>query len=119
MTGLTKSGKCLLELLYDRPAYETCRKQSLAENFRQFLLKFHVRCNQIKKRNTTRGDHNVLIQVAVYRYRNTFAGLPATIAFGGTLLVTVLPAPTIALSPMVRFGRIVAPDPIDAPFLMT
>jgi hypothetical protein len=49
--------------------------------------------------------------------RNTRAGLPATIAFAGTCLVTVLPAPTIAFSPITRFERIVAPDPMEAPFL--
>ncbi len=33
--------------------------------------------------------------------------------FGGTSLVTTLPAPTIAFSPMVVLERIVTPDPID------
>ena len=49
--------------------------------------------------------------------RRTLAGLPHTIVRGGTLRVTTLPAPTIACSPMVTLGRMVAPDPIDAPFL--
>ena len=40
-------------------------------------------------------------------------------AFGGTSLVTTLPAPTIAFSPMFVLERIVAPEPMDAPFLMT
>ena len=39
--------------------------------------------------------------------------------FAGTSLVTTLPAPTMAFSPTVMFERIVAPDPIDAPFLIT
>src|SRR5207302_10174842 len=47
--------------------------------------------------------------------RSTLAGFPATIEFAGTLFVTTLPAPTMAFSPMVTFGRIVAPDPIEAP----
>src|SRR5580700_9172346 len=48
--------------------------------------------------------------------RKTFAGLPATIVFGGTSRVTTLPAPTIAFSPITTLERIVAPDPIEAPF---
>ena len=39
--------------------------------------------------------------------------------FGGTSLVTTLPAPTMAFSPIVMLERIVAPDPMDAPFLIT
>src|SRR4029434_8136720 len=48
--------------------------------------------------------------------RRIFAGLPATMLFAGTSLVTTLPAPTIAFSPMETLLRIVEPDPIDAPF---
>src|SRR5271166_3563459 len=51
--------------------------------------------------------------------RKTRAGLPATMAFAATSLVTTLPAPTMALSPIVTPARIVAPDPIDAPFLIS
>src|ERR1035438_3386205 len=46
--------------------------------------------------------------------RSTLAGFPATIALRGTSLVTTLPAPTIAFSPTVVLGRILAPEPIDA-----
>ena len=35
---------------------------------------------------------------------------------GGTSLVTTLPAPTMAFSPIVTLARMVDPDPIDAPF---
>ena len=48
--------------------------------------------------------------------RRNFAGLPHTIVRGATLRVTTLPAPTMACSPMVSLGRMVAPEPIDAPF---
>jgi hypothetical protein len=51
--------------------------------------------------------------------RKIRAGFPATIAFGGTSFVTTLPAPTKALSPMVMPARIVAPEPIEAPFWTT
>src|SRR5262245_51857141 len=53
------------------------------------------------------------------RDRTTRAGLPATIARGGTDRVTTLPAPTIASSPMVTPQRIVALVPIEAPRLTT
>src|ERR1035437_9476120 len=49
------------------------------------------------------------------RYRSTRAGFPATMASSGTLRVTTLPAPTIARLPTTRLGRMVDPDPIDAP----
>jgi len=51
--------------------------------------------------------------------RKSLAGLPATIALGGTSLVTTLPAPTIAFSPMTICERMVAPEPIEAPVLTT
>lgn len=51
--------------------------------------------------------------------RRTRAGFPATIAFAGTSLVTTLPAPTIAFSPILTLLRIVAPDPMEAPLLTT
>ena len=56
---------------------------------------------------------------SVAMYRKSLAGLPATMAPAGTSRVTTLPAPTMAFSPMTTFERIVAPDPIDAPFLTT
>ena len=37
--------------------------------------------------------------------RNIFAGLPATITFGGTSRVTTLPAPTMAFSPIVTLRK--------------
>src|SRR5437763_16747912 len=47
--------------------------------------------------------------------RSTRAGLPATTVRAGTFLVTTLPAPTIARSPISTPHRMVEPDPIDAP----
>ena len=44
------------------------------------------------------------------------AGLPTTIEFGITSFVTTDPAPTIAPSPIVTPGKIVAFAPILAPF---
>lgn len=40
------------------------------------------------------------------------AGLPATTELGGTSFVTILPAPTIELGPIVTPGKIILPCPI-------
>ena len=47
----------------------------------------------------------------------TLAGLPATMASGGTSRVTTLPAPIIAFSPTVIPHSSTAPEPMDAPRL--
>src|SRR5579885_2606079 len=47
------------------------------------------------------------------RERRIRAGLPATVAPGGTSRVTTPPAPTIASSPIVTPGRMIAPPPIQ------
>ena len=44
------------------------------------------------------------------------AGFPATITFGGTSLVTTLPAPTTELSPIVIPGNKIEPEPIHTLF---
>jgi len=44
------------------------------------------------------------------------AGLPATIVHGGTSLVTILPAPTTAPSPIVTPFKTIARTPIHALF---
>ncbi len=46
-----------------------------------------------------------------------FAGLPATIVFGGTSFVMTLPAPKRAFSPIVTLARIVQLEPIEDPVL--
>ena len=63
-------------------------------------------------------------QFAIYNtYLSIFLiilpGFPATIAFGGTSLVTRQFAPMMAFSPIVTSHMIVAPDPMEAPFLTT
>jgi len=47
-----------------------------------------------------------------------FAGIPPTIVLSGTSLETTAPAATMAFSPMVTPGKIVALAPIHAFFLM-
>src|SRR5689334_15884284 len=74
-----------------------------------------MRANQINKWNAYPLSHLYLSLDC--RYLRSRAGLPATSAFLGTSLVTTLPAPTSEFSPIVTLASIVAPDPIDAPFL--
>src|SRR6185503_4606259 len=57
------------------------------------------------------------LPVVASSFRSTRAGLPITMTSGGTSRVTTLPAPTMARSPIVTLDKIVAPDPIEAPFL--
>lgn len=47
-------------------------------------------------------------------FLNTLAGTPATTALAGTSFVTTAPAATIAFSPTVTPGSIIAPAPIQA-----
>ena len=46
----------------------------------------------------------------------TLAGFPTAIEFSGIFLVTTLPAPIIALSPIDTPGRIILPEPIQTFF---
>ena len=47
--------------------------------------------------------------------RRTLPDFPPRSRSAGTSLVTTLPAPTIAFSPIVTLARIVAPEPIELP----
>src|SRR5215475_8931436 len=73
-----------------------------------------MRRNQIKKGDFRCAGHFSYF-VSEVRYRKTLAGFPATMAFAGTSLVTTLPAPTMAFSPMATLLRMVEPEPIDEP----
>lgn len=44
-----------------------------------------------------------------------WAGIPATVVWGGTSRITVAPAATVDHSPMLMPGITVAPAPIQAP----
>src|SRR5271157_4809199 len=103
-----ETGKFLLKVLYhgaaDIPRFIYGRTQ----DSHQFVFKLHMRCNQVEKRYILL-SHAMLLSL--------LAGFPATMVFAGTSFVTTLPAPTMAFSPMVTPHRIVAFDPMDAPFL--
>ena len=51
IAGLAESGECFLEILHHRSADESGGPQGFVKHFGQFLLKFDVRSDQIKKRN--------------------------------------------------------------------
>src|ERR1700728_1607364 len=119
---LAEGRKCLLKILYHGATDKSGSPQGLLKNLGQLLFEFHMGSNQIEKRNAVgtamRTAHFVASVICSIERRN-FAGFPATMLLAGTSLVTTLPAPTVAFSPTVIFERIVAPEPIDAPFLMT
>lgn len=53
------------------------------------------------------------------RFLTTFAGLPTTMAYGGTSFETTARAPTTAPSPIVTPDKMVAPAPIQQSLPMT
>src|SRR2546426_4057834 len=61
------------------------------------------------------GDHRAALRSSAPA-RSKRAGYPATIALAGTSRVTTLPAPIRAFSPIVMLARMVAPEPMEAPF---
>src|SRR5260370_33663483 len=102
-----------LEFLDHGAADKSCSFECSSENSKKLRLELPMRAYQIHQRNVL--CHRAISASGVIT-RTILAGLPATIAFGGTSCVTTLPAPTIAPSPIVTFERIVAPEPMDAPF---
>ena len=54
MARVAESRKCLLKLLDHRAADEASRVQSSTKHAGEFLLKFYMRSNQVKKRNAVR-----------------------------------------------------------------
>ena len=114
MLRVAKFGELALETCDFGSADESGRLNRLPANIHQFSLEFAMQTNQIDKWNIRVLCHPFTF-AGVGTERKTFAGLPATIVFAGTSRVTTLPAPTIAFSPIVKFARIVAPEPIEAP----
>src|ERR1700722_215529 len=125
--GLAKGGKVLFEIFHHGPADKARGAQRFVKYGGKLRLQFNVRGHEIEKRNAVgiyrigvRLTHfvaSMILAAGVSPERRNFAGFPATILLAATSRVTTLPAPTMAFSPMVRLGRMVAPDPIDAPFL--
>src|SRR5215472_17881529 len=90
--------------------------QCTSEYADEFRLQFLMRCYQIEEWNLIHGHYDLPFAVcSASKKRRIFAGHPDTMLFAGTFLVTRLPAPTIAFSPIETFDKIVTPEPIDAP----
>ena len=104
MTGATVTRKLSFENLKPFSLYVVPRIDNLGNRTDKLLSMLSIGSFQVKKRN-----HGLLIL-------NTFAGFPITTEFGGTFFVTTAPAPTVAYSPIVNPGKIVALAPILAPF---
>ena len=66
----------------------------------KLLFQFHVRSHQIEKRNIGSCHSLHPPETRFDDTAETCAGFPATMALAGTSLVTTLPAPTMAFSPM-------------------
>src|SRR4051812_7782214 len=98
--------------LHHLAADETGRVQGRPKHGNKLFFQLTVRSYQIKKRNILIA-HNYFV-TASWTALNTRAGFPATMVLAGTSLVTTLPAPTMAFSPIVTLARMVEPDPMDA-----
>src|SRR2546422_2246506 len=77
-----------------------------------------MRSHQIHRWNFVGVVHGVAL-TSWAMGRNGGAAYPATIALAATSRVTTLPAPIRAFSPIVTLARMVAPDPMEAPFFTT
>src|SRR5260370_17667940 len=116
----TQYREFVLDLLHHGPANKSGGTECTLENIRQLLLQLDMRSSKIQEWYAIFGAHfcapiSIVTLVSMNLLRR--AGFPTTMAFAGTSLVTTLPAPTIAFSPIVTPERIVTPEPIDAPFL--
>src|SRR5262249_3017019 len=111
--GVAKSRKLFFELFHHRTADETRGAEGLLDHRQKLALKLLMGRHQIQKRNFRGIRHGYFFSSLTNR--KNLAGFPATIALAGTSLVTTLPAPTIAFSPIVMLQRMVEPEPIEAP----
>src|SRR6185312_11909176 len=107
-----------LESVQHRAADESGGVQRFAKHGNQFGFQLAMGSYQVDKWHFAVLSH-LLTLASVSMDRRIFAGFPATIVLAGTSRVTTLPAPTIAFSPTTTLQRIVAPDPMEAPFLIT
>src|ERR1700694_3768048 len=118
MFGVAILGKFSFKSLHCGTADERSGSDGGCENGYELILEFYVRCHEIDKWNSPVLIHSCVLAFDVVE-RSTLAGLPATMTFGGTSRVTTLPAPTMEFSPTTTLQRMVAPEPMDAPRLMT
>jgi len=98
-----------------RSADESGGLKRTSEDRDRFLSQFQKRRQQVQERDYALAVYDATLSSGAIK-RRSFAGFPATMPLSGTSCVTTLPAPTRAFSPMTRFERIVAPEPMEAPF---
>src|SRR5258706_9582289 len=118
MFGVAKLGEFTLKSLDGGAPNECSGSDGCRKSSNELILEFDMRCNEIDKGNRAIHGHSWALAFDGTG-RKIFAGLPATMTFGGTSRVTTLPAPTIEFSPTITLERTVAPEPMDAPRLMT
>src|SRR5215510_4766172 len=121
MPATAKARKFCFKSRDKRTIRKGARIRHLPKGIDEFVHQRLMMRPQIEKRDV----HVILFQAAagwplrVAPGCNTRAGFPATTAPAGTSLVTTLPAPTVAPSPISTPQRMVALEPIDAPRLTT
>src|SRR5258706_2348206 len=118
MFGVAKLGEFTFKSLNGGPSNECSGSDGCRKSSNKLILELDMRCNEIDKGNRAVHGHSWVLAFDG-TCRNIFAGLPATMTFGGTSRVTTLPAPTMEFSPTITLERTVAPEPMDAPRLMT
>ena len=110
--------KSFSKFCHHRAADKPSCMQALSKRFRQLLFEFHMRRNQIKKWNRRR-DHWILGVAAAHKAQNS-----GRISRHNRIRRHILGDDAARADDRVFadrdvFGRIVAPEPIDAPFLIT
>src|SRR5208283_2814326 len=106
----TKMSKLSFKVFHSWTTDKPRRSQRLSKRRYNFLLECRMRRDEVYKGDIV--THYLILL-------STRAGFPETMVLGGTFFVTTLPAPTKAFSPIVMLPRIVAPDPMVAPFFMS
>src|SRR5262249_40964810 len=125
LSHFAKVREVAFKLLDRRAADELRRVPAGANRCHQLFLEFQMGSGKVQKWNAPlsglpsllflEDTHSAASSMGSSTKRKILAGFPATMAWSGTSRVTTLPAPTMAFSPIVRLGRIVAPEPIEAP----
>src|SRR5215472_3064867 len=112
VSGVTKLCELSLKFFYHWSANKPSSLERFLYYCQKFGFEFLMLRYKIQEWNVTRVSHFFSSSMK----RSTLAGLPAAMALGGTSLVTTLPAPIMAFSPIVTLLKIVDPEPMDAPF---
>src|SRR6218665_577581 len=104
---------------YRRTAKGTSLPNSATDRLPRMSCTWCKWCRVTPSTPVGRGAGVWVVAAGVCTWPTIFAGLPTTMALGGTERVTTAPAPTIACAPTVMPGSKVALAPIDAPWRTT